>query len=96
MSSKNNNYKTLIEGYGGGSAFSIYGSMLNNSCRTVLKGDDCWCKQADHSRCGCSGPTPQLKKGGQCYNQLCCADCDLNMTGLCSQSSGQSGVAGVN
>lgn len=97
MSSRNN-YKTLIEGYGGGSAFSIYGGLLNNSCRTILKGYDCWCRQADHSRCGCDtlGPTPKLNKDGQCYNQLCCADCDLNRTGLCPQGSGQNGVAGVN
>lgn len=98
MSSKNKNYKTLVEGYGGGSAFSIYGSLLNNSNRTILQGDNCWCMQADHSTCGCKklGPTPDLPKTGSCYNQQCCADCNLNLTGQCSQSSGTSTLAGVN
>lgn len=80
---KNSDYKKIREGYG--SAFSIYGALLNNSGRRNLSNDQCWCNDADK----------HLPPNNRCHPQMKCNDCDLNKTGWCPQDSGSDPLPGV-
>jgi len=68
--------------------FSLYGSLRGGSRNlNVERSDQCYCRQKSNGE--------MLKSGGQCYPEKFCGDCDLNKSGLCSQSAEPSGVAGI-
>ena len=64
---KKGSYTSLQEGYAGGSAMSIYGS-LKGLTRHFDKNVECWCTQA-------SNPKVKLPKEGAFYPMQLCASC---------------------
>ena len=69
-------------------SFSLYGSLVGGSRNlNIERSDQCYCRQKSNGE--------MLSSGGQCYPEKLCGDCDLNKSGLCSQSAEPSGVAGI-
>jgi len=93
---RKNKYKT-VKGYYGNSqvkleslceSFSLFGSLVGGSRNlNVERSDQCYCHQKSNGE--------MLRSGGQCYPEKLCGDCDLNKSGLCSQSAEPSSVAGI-
>lgn len=69
--------------------FSLYGSLVGGSRNlNVEQSDQCYCRQTS------SGKIIKNGEGG-CYPEKLCGDCDLNKSGMCSQSAEPSRVAGI-
>lgn len=93
---RQNKYKT-VKGYYGNSQvkletierFSLYGSLVGGSRNlNVERSDQCYCNQKSNGEV--------LNNGrGKCYPEKLCGDCDLNKSGLCSQSAEPSNVPGI-
>lgn len=64
---KKGTYNSLREGYAGGSAMSIYGS-LKGLTRHFDKNVECWCVQP-------SNPKVKLPPGGTFYPMQLCSSC---------------------
>ncbi len=78
-------YSKLGKNYWCKEEFSLFGSLQGGS-RTYSPQNQCYCKD------------PQFvnnNQDGKCYPLQLCGNCDLDKSGLCSQDSGPTGVAGV-
>ena len=68
----------------------IFGPQIINilSNLNVEQSDQCYCRQKSNGEI--------IKNGeGGCYPEKLCGDCDLNKSGMCSQSAEPSRVAGI-
>ena len=70
----------VIENY---SLPSLSGAVWGGEYRRYTPADQCFCKD------------PVFLPTGQCAPEQNCSDCDLNLSGQCSQSAGEPTVAGV-
>lgn len=64
------------------------------SLEGALKGGYYQCSASDQCYCMFSRYT-RLPKGGKCIPQCMCDDCRIDMSGMCEQDAGLSGVPGV-
>ena len=91
-----NNYKSVKSYYGNTQVrpnmienFSLYGSLVGGSRNSNIEySDQCYCNQDFRGQILNNG-------NGRCYPEKLCGDCNLNKSGLCTQSAEPSGVTGV-
>mgnify|MGYP005650404449 CR=1 len=100
MNNCNSNYKNVKYYFGNSNLrpeihdstcelFSLYGSLRGGSRNlSVERSDQCYCRQTFRGEIINNGQ-------GKCYPEKLCGDCDLNKSGLCSQSAEPSSIAGI-
>ena len=64
------------------------------SLEGALRGGYYQCYDSDQCYCMFSRHVP-VPKGGKCVPQCACDDCRIELSGMCEQDSGGSGVPGV-
>ena len=64
------------------------------SLEGALRGGYYQCSNSDQCYCMYSRHVP-VPRGGKCVPQCACDDCRIELSGLCEQDSGDSGVPGV-
>ena len=97
---KRNNYKTVKYYFSNSQLrptfqyklrepFSLYGSLVGGSRNlSIERSDQCYCRQKSNGEVINNGE-------GECFPEKLCGDCDLNRSGMCSQSAEPSSVPGI-